>query len=214
MILALVMIASVAGLLAAEQAGSRIAIAVAKMTAASTFVAMALASGATTSTYGQILLGGLLLCWLGDALLLSPGRSAAFQLGIGAFLLGHLAYAAAFFVMGIDPVGVLVGGLVIGCFAWATLRWLRPHLPSDFEIAVQSYIGVISLMVACSVGVAVAGGPAIIAIGAIGFALSDLFVARERFVSPGFENSAWGLPLYFISQFVLASTAALVTPSI
>jgi hypothetical protein len=38
------------------------------------------------------------------------------------------------------------------------------------------------------------------------FYLSDLAVARERFVSSTFWNRAWGVPLYFGAQLVLAST--------
>ena len=34
------------------------------------------------------------------------------------------------------------------------------------------------------------------------FFLSDLCVARDRFVSPGWENRAVGLPLYFGAQLL------------
>jgi uncharacterized membrane protein YhhN len=214
MILILVMVSAVAGLLAAEWADSKFAIGATKMTAATTFIVVALSCGALESTYGQILLAGLALCWLGDACLLSPGQSLGFQLGIAAFLLGHLAYAVAFFELGIDPIGLAAGGLLMSGFAAGMLHWLRPRVPDDFQVAVISYIGVISLMVACAIGVVVAGGPPIVAIGAIGFTLSDISVARARFVSPGFINAAWGLPLYFASQFLLASSAAFASPAI
>jgi len=214
MTLMLVMGSAVAGLLAAEWADSKFAIGSTKMTASTTFIVVALACGALESTYGRILLAGLALCWVGDACLLSSGRSIGFQLGIGSFLLGHLAYAIAFFELGIDPIGLGAGGLLMSGFAAGTLYWLRPHVPDDFQVAVMSYIGVISLMVACSIGVVVAGGPPIVAIGAIGFTLSDISVARARFVSPGFINAAWGLPLYFASQFVLATSAAFARPTI
>ena len=45
------------------------------------------------------------------------------------------------------------------------------------------------------------------------FALSDLSVARDRFVRPGFANAAWGLPLYFAAQLVIASSVARVARS-
>ena len=45
-----------------------------------------------------------------------------------------------------------------------------------------------------------------IAGGALAFYLSDLSVARDRFVRPAFVNRAWGLPLYYGAQFVLAAT--------
>jgi uncharacterized membrane protein YhhN len=43
------------------------------------------------------------------------------------------------------------------------------------------------------------------ALYAVAFALS---VARDRFVVPGFVNRAWGLPLYYAAQLVLAATVA------
>ena len=43
-----------------------------------------------------------------------------------------------------------------------------------------------------------------IALGATAFFLSDIAVARNRFVAPGFTNRAWGLPLYYVGQVLLA----------
>jgi uncharacterized membrane protein YhhN len=160
------------------------------------------------------LLTGLVLCWFGDAFLLSSGQSRSFQLGITAFLLGHLAYAMAFFTIDMDLIGLLAGGVTVGGGGFAVLRWLRPHVPADFRAAVSSYVAVISLMVACSIGVVLAGAPLLIAIGALGFAISDVSVARDRFVSPGFTNAAWGLPLYFGSQFLLASSVSFMGPAV
>ena len=42
--------------------------------------------------------------------------------------------------------------------------------------------------------------------GAAMFYLSDLAVARDRVVSSGFWNKAWGLPLYFGGQLFLAAS--------
>ena len=39
-------------------------------------------------------------------------------------------------------------------------------------------------------------------LAAVVFFLSDLCVARDRFVSPGWENRAVGLPLYFGAQLL------------
>jgi hypothetical protein len=57
------------------------------------------------------------------------------------------------------------------------------------------------------------GGPALLGLGALGFALSDVSVARDRFVSSGFVNSAWGLPAYYLSQLALAYSATQVSVS-
>ena len=191
-------------LLVAEWVGHRVAMGVSKMAAASAFIAMALSANALGSLYGQILLGGLALCWLGDALLLSEGQSKGFLLGIAAFLLGHVAYAVAFGVLGFQPFGVVGGGAVVVALAAPLLRWLVPNVPDDFRLPIVSYVVVISAMVTASIAAAAAGAPPIVAIGALGFAVSDVFVARQRFIAEGWVNAAIGLPLYFGSQLLLA----------
>jgi uncharacterized membrane protein YhhN len=85
-----------------------------------------------------------------------------------------------------------------------TLRWLQPHLPPDMRVPVRVYMLVIAVMVAAAVGTSVATGDLRIAAGAIAFAISDLSVARERFVRPSFGNLLWGLPLYYTAQVVFA----------
>jgi uncharacterized membrane protein YhhN len=198
---------AVACLLVAEWAEARFVKAAAKMSAASAFLAMALARGALESTYGQLLLAGLVLCWIGDACLLSSGRSTGFLAGIAAFLLGHLVYAIAFYQLGLDTIALLGAALILGALAAVTLRWLRPHVPDDFRIAVFCYVGVISLMVATSFAAWANGASIVLAIGAFGFAISDVFVARDRFVTKSFVNPGLGLPAYFGSQMLLAYSA-------
>ena len=61
-------------------------------------------------------------------------------------------------------------------------------------------------MVVTALGNAAARGEVAVAAGALMFAVSDVSVARDRFVAPGFANAAWGLPLYYAAQLVLAST--------
>jgi len=74
---------------------------------------------------------------------------------------------------------------------------------------VRAYMVVITAMVACAIGTVVAHGGLAILVGALAFYLSDLSVARDRFVSPGFDNKLWGWPLYFGAQLVLAATVSL-----
>ena len=63
-------------------------------------------------------------------------------------------------------------------------------------------------MVALAAGTFGAHGGPLVLVGAIGFYLSDLSVAQGRFVKQSFANRAWGLPLYFFSQLVLAGTVS------
>lgn len=198
----------VAGLLLAEWRGSRIGVWCTKPLAAAAFLGAAWQWGALESSYGQWVLGALVLCAAGDVLLIPKERPLCFQLGILAFLLGHLVFALAFLRAGAAPRELGLAALPMLAFAFGALRWLAPHVPEDFRLPVRAYVGVISSMVACAIAWTAVGGPATATLGAIGFAASDLSVARDRFIAPGFENGAWGLPLYFGSQLLLASTIA------
>jgi triacylglycerol lipase len=205
-----VCLVAVAALLAAERADAKLGKAVAKLTASSAFVWAAISWEATTTVYGQLLLVGLVLCWAGDALLLPAGKTMWFKLGIAAFLLGHIAYALAFTRLDLEPIALGIGVLMMGAAGWWVLRWLHPHLPTSFRGPVVTYVAVISLMVIVAFAAVGAGGPALIGVGALGFALSDLSVASNRFVSQSFATRAWGLPLYFLSQLALAYTGGQV----
>lgn len=203
-----VSVSAVACLLVAEWSGAKLVKVAAKMSAASAFLAMALACGALEWRYGQLLFAGLVLCWIGDACLLSSGRSKGFLAGIAAFLLGHVVYAIAFCQLGLNTTALFVSALVLGGLAAATLRWLRPYIPDDFRVPVFCYVGVISLMVTVSFAAYANGASLLLPAGAFGFALSDVFVARDRFVTKSFVNPGLGLPAYFGSQMLLAYTAS------
>lgn len=200
-------------LLAANYWNHRPAIWFAKPLASSGFVAVALAAGglakvAQGDPYAMALMAGLALSWLGDVLLIPEGRPAVFRAGIFAFLLGHVAYGLAFISLGLDPVGGLVGGLVLVVPAFWVLRKLGPHVPRELLFAVRAYVVVISAMLLCAAATVVQGGNPQILLGAALFYVSDLAVARDRFIAPGFTNAAWGLPLYYGAQVILAQTLA------
>ncbi len=175
-----------------------------KPLAAATFVVTALRNGALSTTIGKILLGGLLLAALGDVLLI-PRDRRVFLAGIGAFLLGHVAYCVAFAARGIDGLRTGLAGLVLAIVAVPVLRWLWPSVPSAMRVPVAAYVLVITTMVALAFGTVARHGAPLLVVGAVGFYLSDLSVARDRFVARSFVNRAWGLPLYFYSQLLLAS---------
>jgi uncharacterized membrane protein YhhN len=75
---------------------------------------------------------------------------------------------------------------------------------------VLAYFFVIGAMTALACGVTGAGGPATVALGAIAFTASDVSVARDRFVRNDFFNRAWGLPLYYCAQLLIALSPAAV----
>ena len=86
----------------------------------------------------------------------------------------------------------------------AAAVWLWPHL-GRMRIPVLAYIVVITVMVWG--GLAVAGRvPWLVPAGALLFYVSDLAVARDRFVVRRFASRAWGLPAYYLAQVLLALT--------
>ena len=56
-----------------------------------------------------------------------------------------------------------------------------------------------------------AGAPWMVPVGAAMFTASDIAVVRDRFISKGFVNRAWGLPLYYAAQLVIAWSIAAVS---
>lgn len=176
-----------------------------KMAAASGYVVVAVMVGATDSLFGRVMLAGLVLCWLGDLFLIAGGRGAAFLAGLAVFLLGHVAYASAFLVRGIDRGAALLAGVALGVVAGSIYLWLsRSGLPDDMRWPVRAYVVAIAVMVALSFGTAAATPAALLPAGATAFMISDVFVARERFVRAAPVNTRLGLPVYFLGQLLLA----------
>lgn len=201
---------AVAGLLWAELRESRRGLWLTKPVASLAFIWAGVAAGALDSTYGQWVLAGLVLCLIGDVLLIPLGRQAVFRAGVFAFLLGHVAYSAAFVTQPLDGFGLAGGAIVLSVVVLGVLRWLAASLPADMAWPVRIYMIVIGVMSTLACGVSAAGGPWAVAVGALAFTASDVSVARDRFVRHDFLNRAWGLPLYYGAQLLIASTPALV----
>jgi uncharacterized membrane protein YhhN len=177
-----------------------------KMAASTGFIGVAVSVGAGDSAYGRVVLGALALSWLGD-LLLSYESRAAFLGGLVAFLLAHLAYIVAFAIRGIDGTWVVIAGIVVAITAVFVWRWLERGLDRSMRAPVAAYVLIISVMVAAAFGTMGAEADPKIGIGAVAFFLSDIAVARDQFITPGFANRAVGLPLYYIAQVLLALSA-------
>ena len=201
----LLTVVAVAALLYSEANGHRVGVWIAKPLASTGFVCAAVAAGALDTSYGKLVLLALVLSWLGDVLLI---EARTFLPGLVSFLMGHLAFAVAFLALGVAPLVALATGALLLLPMRMAQRWLSPHVPLKMQVPVQAYMGVISVMVLCAAGAAWAAGMPAILVGAAAFYVSDLAVARQRFVEKSFTNKLWGLPLYYGAQLVLAWTVA------
>lgn len=163
----------------------------------------------------RLMLVAMIFCMGGDVFLALRSEKM-FLYGLVLFLLGHLFYAGAFFYTA--GLNRWTGpGMAITLSAGAgVFLWLRSHLGA-MKIPVMLYILVISGMVAGAGSLMAAGGlnfcgRLLAFAGALNFYLSDIFVARQRFLKAEFVNRAIGLPLYYSGQFLLAFSIGLLRP--
>lgn len=198
---------ALAGLLVGEARGDGRWVSLWKPLASCGFLGLAIAAGALESAYGRAMLAALALAWVGDVLLISrePG---GFLAGLAAFLVAHLTYAGAFVVRGPSWGWVVAAVVLLAVPYFLVDRWLSPHVKPSLRGLVRTYMAAISLMLALACGLLSAGHNPVIFVGALAFYLSDLAVARDRFVRPSFVNRLWGLPLYYAAQVLLAWSVA------
>lgn len=182
---------------------------VAKPLASAGFLGAAIANGAFDSAYGNAVFLALAWSFLGDVLLIPRDNRPAFTFGLIAFVVGHLGYLVAFRVLGMDGLWLALAAVGLLVPAALAFRWLRPHLPRGMVGPVVVYILVITAMVAGSIATWPTVRAPLVLLAAVLFYLSDLTVARQRFVAPGFANRAVGLPLYYAAQLLFVWT---VTP--
>jgi alkenylglycerophosphocholine/alkenylglycerophosphoethanolamine hydrolase len=163
--------------------------------------------GVPHTTFARLVVVGIGLSAVGDAALLAKGNGA-FMVGLGAFLLAHLAYVIAFVgVARLSPhvVGVALIMAVVTTFMlraiWKGAEGL--HGPT------VAYGLVISAMVVSAS--ATLGGPlpasAFAAGGAALFYVSDASLAVNKFRRP-FPHAAWlTLGVYWVGQIGIAIAA-------
>jgi len=210
-IFSIVAIFSLAGLLVSEKTENARLKWICKPLTSLMFVLTGLWLADFSAFYDVMILGGLLLGMAGDVLLI---RKEWFLMGLVAFLLGHVLYVAAFMVIlssgGLDGLNLAVlAPILVGRMVF---YFLRPYL-GTMKDAVSAYFVVITVMMCMALAVYFhADEPQsfrrLVALGALCFYASDLAVALDRFVKPPFKQAYWGLPLYYLGQFLLAYSIA------
>lgn len=160
------------------------------------------------------LLAALALGLIGDVALLfssdEPPVTAAetqlepaFLAGLGAFLLGHLAYIAAFAAHGLHgwqaTAGVLIVAGAIGLAMPRVLRGARDSGGPALAAIVAVYAAVLALMVVF----AFATGVIATALGAAFFLGSDTTLAWNRFVQPLLRGRLIIIVTYHLAQILI-----------
>lgn len=171
------------------------------------FVLTGLTTGGESNTYTTLIIAGLILGLVGDVLLIYKSPTA-FMAGLGVFLLGHLVYVGAFQHLVSFADSPLLWVIILGAIVVGLFFALRHYL-GTMQGPVVAYMGVISLMVLGAINVYQQEAlpkdfRQAVLVGAICFYLSDLAVALDQFVKPHYQQAYWGLPLYYIGQFLLA----------
>jgi len=180
-------------------------------TASTGFLALALASRSGADGFWLMPLG-LALGALGDLCLALKGERF-FLAGVGAFGLGHLAYAAGLLwhagVLGYDGIsageGLVLAGLIL--LLVSTEIWLLPRI-GTLRGPVRAYVGLIGLMGLAALLLPAVPGQHEVRAGAGLFVLSDLMLALHLFVlrDPRMRRSLslalW--PAYWVGQALIA----------
>lgn len=196
----------------AEVNGDRRAQYIFKPLAALGFCLIAIASGALETLYGQIILGALLVCALGDIFLLNRTSKTVFTLGMGAFAFGHIFYSLAVLFLPLDIELSLYPMIAITILCtqvpYFIYKSMKPHLVTDMKGPVAIYTLIISLMVFVSLS-KIMTPFWLVSLAAVMFATSDYFVARDRFVKPNPKNALAITPLYFGAQALFAYSVRL-----
>ena len=175
-----------------------------KMAASTVFVLFAVYLDALESVHGQALMVALLCSWIGDLLLL-PSKGKWFLYGLVSFLLAHIAFALCFIQRGIDTGQLLLPGAGVGLLVLVISYWLLPHVEKEMKLPVLGYMAAIVVMVILAFATHHHLPNAAIPVAACLFLVSDLFVARDRFVKKEAWNRIIGTPLYFGAQMIFAA---------
>jgi uncharacterized membrane protein YhhN len=143
----------------------------------------------------------LVLSLVGDVALMLP--SDRFVVGLGAFLLGHLAYITGFGLLGGDASDYLIGAAIVVVpavlLASRYVRALARTGRRELIPPVVLYVTAIGAMVASAIAV----GNEWAVVGATLFFVSDSLIAETRFVRPRPHGRVAIMITYHLAQAAL-----------
>ena len=161
-------------------------------------IACALALDPADEAVRSWFVAALVLCLIGDVLLMLP--QDVFVFGLASFLLGHLAYIVGMHVDGVDGprflVGIVIVMVLLAVIGTRILRGVRGGPEPELAGPVVAYMFVISAMVASAIGV---GRPAGV-VGASLFFASDALIAWNRFIAETRSGPVAIMVTYHLAQ--------------
>ena len=163
-------------------------------------IGVALSLGALDTSVGRWILVALVCSLAGDVFLLGDAEGS-FIRGLASFLLGHLAYVVAFFLLAQptwSPVVALVLVALVIVGRWVFLG-ARAQGGPVLGGAVAAYMAVIGTMAALGVSL----GRPVLGAGALLFLVSDAVLGWDRFVA----RQAWArvvvMTTYHLGQLLI-----------
>ena len=161
------------------------------------FVAAGFSQGLPRSSAGIAGICGLLCCAAGD--ILGPGN---FLLGAAAFLLAHICFITFNVRRGLSRSHILLPSIILAVAMGIVVGIMEPHVGNVGELwFVLLYWLVLSVMVATAW--AVRPADCYLRYGAIIFYLSDIFVARWRYLDSSPINGFFCYPLYYTACLLI-----------
>jgi uncharacterized membrane protein YhhN len=134
------------------------------------------------------------LSLVGDVALMLP--SDRFVLGLGAFLLAHVAYIAGLATMITSPVAVILAAVILAVVTAPIARRILAAVSGGMRVAVGVYlVAVVGTPVA-----AAAAGDLLATGGALAFLASDALIGWNRFVQPLGVAPVAIMALYHLGQ--------------
>lgn len=163
------------------------------------YLLVALSNGAHRSRAGWLILLGLAACAMGD--FLGPGN---FEAGVAAFALAHLIFSVCFISLGLSTARFPLTLMVAAAASALVIYWLQPHLEPGEPALVWGYAIVIGAMITTALSLQKQEAAPLIMGAAMIFYVSDLFVARWRFVDGSSMNAYLCYPLYYTACLMFA----------
>ena len=162
-------------------------------------------------TYGVGVLVGLAFSFGGDVALMFQENRRAFTVGLGLFLLAHVAYTVVLTALGRSSPWDVLSAAVLLAAGVAFYMLIRPNLGA-MRVPVIAYMVVISVMVNRALSTLVSpmfssAQAAMVVIGAVLFYISDVILAAGRFWKP-WKYGRISLAFYYSGQLLIALAAS------